>query len=532
MVPRRGPCWGAFLALFLSVISPAPPAHGQAGPPTAPAEARLTVLVPADAAISFFGKPTTQKGTERLFITPVLQPGKEYYYDITARWAKEGRGVEETRRVWVTAGSRVKVKLLVPALVGSGKKLTEEEIRKIGKEAYVYGYPLVTMEMTRRVMTNTTEPKGNHARWGNSTMRSDLSGRFVPRRHRSQRRHALLHRLVGRLQGALLIESARRRRSLLPHADAGCLDHRVPGARQTDHRHQGEDVCHYGSELERRPAQGRHQVPIAHGPGLDPWPHLLHGHPGRLQGRACPPGQVFPGAAKHYGKPYTPPKGTVDPNIDMKTPVRDQVDKMDAGTYFKLMAALMKDNPPAKEDAPMVAKMAKIGLVPGQDFDISKLDPAMAKALAGVPKAGIEAITAEFKTGPTKINGWEILTKTGIYGTDYANRALVTAIGLGANRPQDAIYPTSIMDGDGKPYSGAHKYVMHFDKGQTPPADGFWSLTMYDAKFFFVANRLNKYTVSPRNALKYNPDGSLDIYLQKESPGSGQGVQLAAGAEG
>src|SRR5262249_53590066 len=156
--------------------------------------------------------------------------------------------------------------------------------------------------------------------------------------------------------------------------------------------------------------------------------------------------------------------------------------------------------------APMVAKMAKIGLVPGQDFDVSKLDPAVAKALAGAPKAGIETIIAEFKTGPTKVNGWEILTKTGIYGTDYADRALVTAIGLGANPPQDAFYPTSIADAGGTPYNGANQYVMHFDKGQPPPVDGFWSLTMYNAEFFFVDNKLNKYTVSPRNNLKFNTD--------------------------
>ena len=87
-----------------------------------------------------------------------------------------------------------------------------------------------------------------------------------------------------------------------------------------------------------------------------------------------------------YGKPYSPPPGKVDPNIDMKTPVREQVDAMSAGDYFKLLADLMKDNPPAKEDAPMVAKLAKIGIVPGQDFDISKLDPAVAKGLQGVPK--------------------------------------------------------------------------------------------------------------------------------------------------
>ena len=85
--------------------------------------------------------------------------------------------------------------------------------------------------------------------------------------------------------------------------------------------------------------------------------------------------------------------------------------------------------------------------------------------------------------------------------------------------PQDAVYPISEVDGDGKPYNGANKYVMHIPKGQTPPADGFWSITMYNADYFFVDNKLNKYTVSPRNDLKYNEDGSLDLYIQNESPG-------------
>src|SRR5262249_36702499 len=102
-----------------------------------------------------------------------------------------------------------------------------------------------------------------------------------------------------------------------------------------------------------------------------------------------------------YGKPYVAPKGKVDPSVDMKTPVRDQVDKPDATPYFKLMAELMKDNPPAAADAPMVARMAKIGLVPGKDFDVGKLDPVVARAIAGAPKAGLAAIMAEFKTGPT-----------------------------------------------------------------------------------------------------------------------------------
>jgi hypothetical protein len=220
-----------------------------------------------------------------------------------------------------------------------------------------------------------------------------------------------------------------------------------------------------------------------------------------------------------YGKSYTPPPGRVDPNVDMKTAVRDQVDALDVEAYFKLMADLMKANPPAAADAPIFAKIARIGIVPGQAFDVARLEPATAAALQKVPKLATERMKAAFMSIGTFANGWAIMLKTGVYGTDYLDRAFVTAIGLGANRPQDAVYPTSLMAADGKPYDGANKYVMHFEKGELPPVKGFWSLTMYNAEFFFVENRLNRYTLSERDKLKFNADGSVDLYLQAANPG-------------
>ena len=177
---------------------------------------------------------------------------------------------------------------------------------------------------------------------------------------------------------------------------------------------------------------------------------------------------------------------------------------------------MMQENPPDTADRPMLEKRAQSGIVPGKAFDASKPPGPVA---ARIPKSAQERILGHFKTAGTNIHGWMFSTKTGVYGTDYLQRALITAIGLGANRPQDAVYPTSEVDGDGKPYSGANKYVMRFPKGQTPPVDAFWSVTMYKADYFFETNPLNKYTVSPRNDLKYNADGSLDIYIQNQSPG-------------
>ena len=220
-----------------------------------------------------------------------------------------------------------------------------------------------------------------------------------------------------------------------------------------------------------------------------------------------------------YGKPYKPEPGKVDRGVESKKSVRDQVHELDGNAYFKLFAELLKTNPPTAEDAPMVAKLAKIGIVPGQDFDAAKLDPPSTKGISDAPKPAQEKIMAHFKEAGTSENGWIFTTKTGLYGTDYLQRALVTAIGLGANRPQDAVYPTSEADADGKPYSGANKYVMHFDKGEMPPVDGFWSLTMYNARIFLRRQPAQPLHRQLTNKFKPNADGSVDIYIQNESPG-------------
>jgi hypothetical protein len=128
--------------------------------------------------------------------------------------------------------------------------------------------------------------------------------------------------------------------------------------------------------------------------------------------------------------------------------------------------------------------------------------------------------------------GWLFTTKTGLYGTAYRQRALIAAIGLGANRPEDAVYPTSEGPDILQTYAGAKKYVMHFDAGKLPPVDGFWSLTMYDAEYFFVANPLNRYTLSQRNELVKNLDGSVDLYIQHESPGGAKEANWLPGPAG
>ncbi len=220
-----------------------------------------------------------------------------------------------------------------------------------------------------------------------------------------------------------------------------------------------------------------------------------------------------------YGKPYTPSTGQVDPNFDMKTAVRKQVDALDVDAYFTRLAQLMKTNPPTAADAPLVARMAKIGLVPGQDYDPSKLSGFDKEAIKTVPKLALLTMVKLLKEQKTT-NGWLYFTSgVGNWGTDYPLRAMANMLGPGWNRPQDAIYPLSQKDAKDDTYDGDHKYVIHFDKGQFPPVKAFWSITLYDPDFFFVPNAINRYELSQRNKFVTNPDSSVDMYLQAESPG-------------
>jgi len=401
----------------------------------------------------------------------------------------------------------------------SASSVSVQETQQIAEDAYIYGYPLVTMEMTRRVMTNVPEPDGKRAPMGHLLKyRTYPSAQFKDvTAPNADTLYTTAWIDVGKEPWVLSLPDANDRYYLFPMLDGWTDVFQVPGKRTTGTGPQTYGITGPGwkGELPEGVVEYKSPTSIV-------W----------ILGRIYCTGTPEDYAAVHkmqdeiglvplsyFGKSFTPPPGKVDPSIDMKTAVREQVNSLDIAAYFNLLTTLMSDNPPAAADAPIIAKMAKLGIEPGAPVDFTQLDPAVQAALKDVPKTAFEKIMAHFKTAGENINGWLFTTKTGLYGTDYLQRALVTAIGLGANRPQDAVYPTSEVDAEGKPYTGADQYVMHFPKGELPPVDGFWSLTMYNEDYFFVDNPLNRYTLSSRNNLKYNEDGSVDLYLQQANPG-------------
>ena len=222
-----------------------------------------------------------------------------------------------------------------------------------------------------------------------------------------------------------------------------------------------------------------------------------------------------------WGKAAVPVVGTVDPSIDMKTPPKITVDTMPAGKFFSYAAEIMKLHPPHDTDQPINSLMQRIGIERGKSFDIDKVDPAIKAGLVSAPRDALKLMAWKVASLARIANGWSMNTDTmGVYGNYYLKRAIVTQLGLGANLPEDAVYPLNLADESGKPLDGAGTYILHFDKGAMPPVNAFWSVTLYDSDGFQVSNSLNRFAVSSWMPFKYEADGSLDLYFQNANPGA------------
>ena len=229
---------------------------------------------------------------------------------------------------------------------------------------------------------------------------------------------------------------------------------------------------------------------------------------GPAQKTAAPPAKGAPAA-----------KGAA-PAPEAKGSPRDQVAAMNAAAFFGRVAMLLPGNPPSKEDAPILEKIKLVGITPGKPFDTSKLDPAVVQALDEGIQAAIKAVSgaASGLSGADIRNGWKIDRALGRWGNDYGRRAIAAWNGIGVNAPEDAIFMSSDL-GSGKKLDGANRYVLHFDPNQLPPAEAFWSLSLYDDKQRFVANPANRYNLGSGDRLRANADGSVDIVIANADPG-------------
>jgi hypothetical protein len=209
-----------------------------------------------------------------------------------------------------------------------------------------------------------------------------------------------------------------------------------------------------------------------------------------------------------------------DSGYDTTTEPLRLVNGMDALDFFGYAATLLAVNPPHPTDFSVVARISGLGIIVGKPFRAGDFDVQQRSDIAAGFSAALRDIMASLGTMGVRANGWTILKdNVGVYGNAYLQRALVALVGLGANPPEDAVYPLLVADADGEPVTGEHDYVLHFNADTLPPVAAFWSVTMYDGEGYQVANEIDRFAIGDRDKLTYNADGSLDLYLQHTNPG-------------
>jgi hypothetical protein len=414
--------------------------------------------------------------------------------------------------------------LAIPASgAAADESVGEKEAGDVAVEAYVYFYPLLTMDVTRRQATGVEAGKmpGRGAMNSFAHLRAfpDASYREVVRPNFDTLYSSAWLDLTG---GPVVVSAPDTggRYYLLPMLDMWSDVFAVPGKRTTGTKAGRFVVVPPGwrgelpAEAERIDAPTPYVWVIGRTQTNGP---RDYGAVNKIQD-----GFTIAAAASRGSTPQPVATDAIPP-VDPKAPPLQQVNGMAAEAYFRYAAELMKVHPPHVTDQPIVARMRRIGLRVGESFDPGRLDPAVRRALEAAPAAGLAEMRAKLPTLARVANGWQMNTDTmGVYGAYYLKRAIVAMVGLGANLPEDAIYPLCVADADGRPLDGESKYVLHFPKDALPPVDAFWSLTMYDAEGFQAANRLNRFAIGDRDELTYNADGSLDLHIQHEDPGAGK----------
>lgn len=398
-----------------------------------------------------------------------------------------------------------------------------DEFRALVRDAYHYAYPLVLMDITRQQMTNVADAHSVPQRapinqFAHYRQYPDAQSKEVVR-FNFDTLYSMAWIDVSQEPMVLSVPDSQGRYYLAPMLDMWTDVFAVPGTRTT-----GGKAGHFalaapgwsgelpaGVELIQVPTPvlwllGRTQT---NGPG-----DYANVHKVQDQFRLVPLSQ--------WDHDYQPPSGLpVDPQVDNRTPPLEQVNRLSGVELLDRFARLLQQYPAHASDYPILHRMRALGIEPGKDFEPSRFTTEKLQAIDAAAQAAQEELRQIVRSAAIGAlrNGWNWSGSLGSYGTDYRKRAVVALAGLGANLPEDAIYPNAVVDAEGKPLSGQHAYLLRFEAGQLPPVDAFWSLTLYDKDGFQVANPLERFALGSYDQLKFGSDGSLELRIQAQSPG-------------
>lgn len=406
------------------------------------------------------------------------------------------------------------------------EEISTDELLKIIGDTYVFGYPLVLMDLTKKVSTNIEKPHPVRSmapvnQLGHYRLFPDHNMKAVVKPNVDT--YYSIAWLDLNKEPQVLSLPATDRYCLFPLLDAYSNIFASPGTRTTGTGAQ--EIIIAGPNWKGETPEG---LTLIKAPTQMVW--ML----GRIQVNSPEDGATTVKAIQDgmrlvplsaYGHPdYVPPVGQVNQEQMNTIPVK-AIQDLDVNTYFNRMSEMMVANPPKAADSLMVKRMAKIGLIAGQPFDISTDNFVLKTKLKMLPDFIHKKMEQRRAKPDTSLltNGWIAINEgIGTYGIDYFRRAYIDFVGLGANIPEDAVYPNCTADINGNPLNGSKNYHIHFDKNQLPPVNAFWSLTAYNADEFLVENELNRFALGDRDDLTYNTDGSLDLYIQSARPSAEQ----------
>jgi len=400
------------------------------------------------------------------------------------------------------------VAAVVVLLAAVGALVAKSEAIVLGAEGYIFGYPLVMMDLTRTSARDNLGPENQLLR---VRQFPDAQFRGVVRPNLDT---LYTTAFIDMQAGPWVFEMPPndQRYELMPFMSAWTNVFASPGTRATGMAGgryllvaaDWRGATPEGMTLLRAPTRMVWLIGRTQTNGLTDYP-LVHRLQDGLQLRTLADwtaGRAAPAAVWQKADKPGPP------------PIR-RMQALDVTTFFSQLAGLMVDNPPSPADGPMLTKLARIGVAPGQPPQWGLADRwavALGRAIANW------TVARELGKRPT-VRGWITPpAQIGNFGTYYNSRAVVAMIGLGANLPADASYPSASVDVAGQPLHGRHRYRLHFAQGTLPPVQAFWSVTAYGSDGFLIDNPLGRHLLGDRSALQFNPDGSLDLWIQAGPP--------------
>lgn len=405
---------------------------------------------------------------------------------------------------------------------GAYEMASEDFVQTLG-EAYLYGYPLVLMDLTKQVTTNIERPHPNRP--------------IAPINQLGHFREFPDHTLTAVVkpnvdtyysiawldlkEGPLVLSMpATERYYVLPFYDAysnvfASLGTRTTGTGAIDVLITGPDwretevdtsMIHVQASTNMVWLLGRIQVN-----GKED---------GATTVKAIQDQMRLVPLSAHQQPAYEAPKGSQNQEWVGVIPSK-KIQDLSTEEYLGKMLQLMVDNPPPTEDKDLLDRLEKMGFEKGGEAKIGIDNFVLGKKIQAIPSF-VHKRMYQMRANPDPAlmkNGWIMINEgIGEYGTDYRRRAYVNFIGLGALRPEDAVYPNCTRDSEGNILEGGKEYVLHFEKNELPPVNAFWSLTAYNEDEFLIENEINRFAVGDRDSLFYNEDGSLDIYIQHDAP--------------